>query len=366
MKVAILWVDWTGYMDACAQELQRLLACELDIVFVDRRNESAPFALDEFFHYPCNYFALNGKTMAHLESQSYDLILICGWHIPPYRELAHLTKGRSIRVLCMDNQWLASMSQYLGIVAFRVYLRRYYDFAFVPGSRQAKFAHYLGFGLNEIIEGHYACATEFARASRVSGRHSFLYAGRLVVEKGVQELVDAWRIYVHRHSHPWNLKICGVGPLSHLVTDLPFTERLGFVQPSQMPAVMAQSTVLVLPSLFEPWGVIVQEAAQSGLGLIVTSACGSADYFLRDQLNGRLVPPGEASALCRAFEWFHDLDGTNLEQVSQRSIMLSAQRSPLSWACCVSRALALERKRSFFHRQPPRRPAELHNRQPAG
>jgi glycosyltransferase involved in cell wall biosynthesis len=172
---------------------------------------------------------------------------------------------------------------------------------------------------------------------------SFLFAGRVVVEKGIYELANAWRMYVQRNTNPWRLKICGTGPLSEILTGLPHTELLGFVQPSQLPEVMARASVLVLPSLKEPWGLVVHEAAQSGLGLLLTTACGAGDYFLRDGHNGRLIPPGDASALCEAMGWFHQLDDAGLQHVSQTSAMLSTQRSALSWACAASRAVSLGR-----------------------
>ena len=344
MKVLILWADWTGYMDACAKQLQQLLSCELDIVrFEQRGDKYSPYAVSEFFAYPCNPYTLNASTLAHIQDQSYELILICSWHVKQYRKLACSTRGRSLRLLCMDNQWIGSARQYAGILAFRANLRRCYDFAFVAGSRQARFASYLGFGPQEIIEGHLACADEFAQPADASRPRSFLFAGRLIVEKGVIQLMDAWRMYVKRHADPWTLKICGMGPLSENLAELPQTELLGFVQPTQMPKVMTQASTLVLPSLVEPWGVVVHEAARAGLGLILTSACGAADYFLQDRLNGRLIPPGSESALFEALEWFHQLDSPSLGHVSQTSAMLSAQRSPLSWACAVSRALTLGR-----------------------
>jgi glycosyltransferase involved in cell wall biosynthesis len=333
-------------MDACAKQLQQLLSCKLDIVCLERQHRTAPFLENEFYAYPCSNYISNHETLAYVKDQTYDLMLICGWHIAEYREIARLSRGRSIRVLCMDNQWSGSARQYLGIAAFRTHLRRLFDFAFVPGNRQATFASYLGFGPQEIIEGHYACADGFARRSNANAPPSFLFTGRLAVEKGVFQLVNAWRRYVQRHADPWRLKICGTGPLSEILTDLPHAELLGFVQPSQMPEVMARASVLVLPSLKEPWGLVVHEAAQSGLGLLLTSACGSADYFLRDRLNGRLIPPGDESALFEALEWFHQLDEVGLQHVSQTSAMLSAQRSALSWSCAASRALSLGRARS--------------------
>ena len=343
LRVIILWTQWAGYMDYCAKELQRLLSCELDIVYFANADQAAPYAESEFFSYPCKHLEFSSRSLEQIQRQRYDIMLICGWHVREYRQLANLNRGRSIRLLCMDNQWVASVRQYLGIVGFRLLLRRYYDFAFVPGSRQALFASYLGFSAREIIEGHYSCSDEFAQSVRVGRSRSFLFVGRLVAEKGIHELADAWSMYVRHHTDPWSLKVCGEGPLSERLSKLPSTEILGFVQPSQLPDVMARASALVLPSIREPWGVVVHEAARAGLGLIVTSACGSADYFLRNGFNGRLVPPADAGAVCEALEWFHQLDNAGLEQVSQRSTMLSAQRSALSWACSASRVLALGR-----------------------
>ena len=116
------------------------------------------------------------------------------------------------------------------------------------------------------------------------------------------------------------------------------------MQPSRLPNVISQVSVLILPSRREPWGVVVHEAAKAGLGLVLTSACGAGDYFLRDRLNGRLVPPGDAVALCEALEWFQNLNDVSLRQVGERSALLAAQRTPLSWACSVSRSLAIRRK----------------------
>jgi glycosyltransferase involved in cell wall biosynthesis len=342
VKVLILWTHWSGYMDACARELQHLLSCELDIVCLQGQDANSPFADEEFFSYPCGVHTLNANSLAYLQARSYDLVLICSWHIKEYRVLARSSRRHSVRVLCMDNQWFGSARQYLGIAAFRVYLRSLYDFAFVPGGRQARFATCLGFQPREIIEGHLACGDGFLPAAEGKRPRCFLFAGQLVPWKGIHELASAWQLYVGRNSDPWRLKVCGTGPLLDSLKGLPSTELLGFIQPSQLPEVMNQATALVLPSLRDAWGVVVHEAAQAGLGLIVSSACGAADYFLRDGMNGRLVPPGDPKTLCEALEWFHQSD-ERLQRVGERSVRLAAQRTPLSWACAVSRALALGR-----------------------
>jgi len=39
----------------------------------------------------------------------------------------------------------------------------------------------------------------------------------------------------------------------------------GFVQPSDLPNIFAQAGVFILPSRYEPWGVVIGEALASGL-----------------------------------------------------------------------------------------------------
>ena len=345
MKALILWTQWSGYMDACAKELQALLGCDLDIVCLPSMDANPPYREERMFEFPCRPYVGVPETLAHIGAQPYGLVLVCGWHIKAFRDIARRLRGRAVRLLCMDNQWIGSPRQYVGMLAFRAHWRELYDFAFVPGVRQARFASQLGFAADEIIEGHLSCADAFADLAHARRPKSFLYVGRLVSVKGICELASAWRLYLDRNRDPWTLKLCGAGPLQSLFDDIPHTQTLGFVQPGELPAVMARASALVLPSRREPWGVVVHEAAKAGLGLVLTSACGAADYFLRDGVNGRITSPGDPTALCEALQWFHALDDGRLADVREMSALLGAQRSPLSWACDVARALELSRRR---------------------
>ena len=154
-------------------------------MYTEQIDQNAPFSENMFFNFPCKKYACNPKNIADIQNNYYDLIYVCSWHVRGYRDIARSRKGKAIRILCMDNQWMGTARQYIGIAAFRLYVRSCYDFAFVPGNRQAKFASYLGFGAHEIIEGHYACAESFTSAAQVVAPRAFLFVGRLIDLKGV-------------------------------------------------------------------------------------------------------------------------------------------------------------------------------------
>ena len=58
--------------------------------------------------------------------------------------------------------------------------------------------------------------------------------------------------------------------------------------------------VFVLPSVHEPWGLVVNEAMNLGRPVVVSDQVGSGYDLVRDGENGFVVPAGDASALATA------------------------------------------------------------------
>jgi glycosyltransferase involved in cell wall biosynthesis len=102
---------------------------------------------------------------------------------------------------------------------------------------------------------------------------------------------------------------------------------------------MRKAAAFVLPSRFEPWGIVVHEAAMSGLPLIVTNRCGAADYFLCPGLNGYLVAPNSVECLWSALNAFVELSPSDRLFMGQRSSLLARRRTPMTWAASVAQVL---------------------------
>jgi glycosyltransferase involved in cell wall biosynthesis len=76
-------------------------------------------------------------------------------------------------------------------------------------------------------------------------------------------------------------------------------------------ALYRASDVLVLPSDYEPWAVVINEAAAAGLAIVCTDVVGAAAELVRDGVNGRLFPPGHLDRLVTALS-----EVTNAERVA--------------------------------------------------
>jgi glycosyltransferase involved in cell wall biosynthesis len=145
------------------------------------------------------------------------------------------------------------------------------------------------------------------RADRLPARSSdgdvvVLSVGRLVPDKGFDVLLHA---IAQAGDERLRLVIAGDGPeatrLAELAEELGVrVEIKGDLPEAALAAEYVAADVFALLSRHEPWGVVVNEAAASGLALVLSDRVGAAHDLLRDGENGFLVPAGEVAAAAAA------------------------------------------------------------------
>ena len=139
-----------------------------------------------------------------------------------------------------------------------------------------------------------------ARGPARSGDETrFLYVGRFIERKGIETLLEAFRLV-------------GFGEL-HLVGDGPQLETVqrtaagnsrirlsGHLSGEALSQAYAEADALIVPSLYEAWGLVVHEGLAHGLPVITTDQVGAADDLIDPGVNGYVVPAGSAGALAEA------------------------------------------------------------------
>jgi glycosyltransferase involved in cell wall biosynthesis len=75
---------------------------------------------------------------------------------------------------------------------------------------------------------------------------------------------------------------------------------LGAYPSERISKVYTAADVFVLPSRFDGWGAVLNEAASLGLPLIGTDLCGASWHVIGEGLNGYRVPAASAGKLARA------------------------------------------------------------------
>lgn len=134
-------------------------------------------------------------------------------------------------------------------------------------------------------------------------RPHILFLGRLGDRKGVPQLGEA--LFRMKHLPNWRATIAGDGEveaarakaISYGIADR--VDIPGWVGAEEVARLISVADILVLPSLAENLPVSVIEGMAAGLA-VVTTPVGAVEDIITDNVNGLLVPPGDADALTLA------------------------------------------------------------------
>jgi glycosyltransferase involved in cell wall biosynthesis len=193
--------------------------------------------------------------------------------------------------------------------ASRLLTRRMFGAVVVRGavgglavSRYAvQFLHRLGLSMDRIYPFGYfqrEPAGPFVDTPSNADGIEILYVGQLIVRKGLDVLLAAIEPLFLEYPE-LRLTIIGSGPERESLEQRHGSDRVRFEPPvssSLIAARIALSNALVLPSRWDGWGVVVNEALSVGTPVIVSDACGAAELVAHGR-NGYVVAAGDVYAL---------------------------------------------------------------------
>ena len=349
-RILFAWPGMTGYMGACWRTLQEHgAAVRVVSAIPSERDASRSFNLEschrgvDVRQVPKDDSFDHDAIFALVREFAPDVIFVTGWSIPVNRFIAtHPALASIPKVLQCDMPWQLRLRKFAARFILRRYLRSFAA-TYVAGESSARYARWLGFGGGRPIhKGLYA--TDLERfLGQTTGRrtNSFLYVGRYAREKGIDVLANAYAIYSNSVEHPWPLDCVGAGAAGRVLHQIAskchangVVRDLGFKQPDELAKIYASHGAFVLASRFEPWGVVLAEAAGAGLPIICTDACGARHEVIREGVvgNGFIVRAGCAKSLARAMIRMHNLDESVRERMGAQSRLLAAPYSADAWA----------------------------------
>jgi len=251
---------------------------------------------------------------------------------------------------------------------------RLFDAAVVGGPAHRDYLVKLGMSADRIAMGYNAVdndyfATEARRwRDRPAGRAGlpaapyFLTVCRFVPDKNLVRLVEAFARYRRSAAarSAWDLVLCGDGPGRADVEAAAIASgcrdaihRPGFLQIDGLPRWYAHAGAFVLPSLLEPWGLVVNEAAASGLPLLVSHRAGCSATMVPEPegTTGARFDPLDVPAIAARLAWLASMRPDDREAMGRRAAATVAQWGPDRFAAGVAQAIemagALPRRRAM-------------------
>jgi glycosyltransferase involved in cell wall biosynthesis len=351
MKVLYLYTEIMGYNLPIFEQLATRHHATVDVIHWNQ-NKLTPFvpkiaSANIRFH---DRFSLTDRAMMDFAVNAKpDLVYVSGWQDKGYLPILQELKARGSKIVMgLDSQWTGSLRQRLGALLIRWrYKPRYFSYAWVPGPMQYAYASRIGFHKNEIICNLLSANTSVF-SQRTSGLESdrekhypkrFLYVGRFTFSKGIDTLIQAYKLYRNQLGGDWSLTCIGNGPLEPLLRAQPEIETLPFMAQTELAKQAEQSGAFLLPSRYEPWGVVVHEFSTAGLPLILSDQVGASAQFLVDELNGSSFCHESAEDLAVKMYAMSSKSASQLIEMGRVSRQLSSSIDPAIAAASFVSAL---------------------------
>lgn len=168
-----------------------------------------------------------------------------------------------------------------------------------------------------------------------------LYVGRLVPQKGVEYLIHAAPMIVSRY-HDTRFIIVGEGWMRDYLQGLANASGYGwkinftgFLPDPEMVALMKSADVLVVPSIYEPFGIVPLEGMAAGVPVVASQVGGMAEIIEHDKTGVYVYPRSPESI---AWGVTHLLfNQSHAQWIVQNA--LNAARNIYSWDAIAKKTL---------------------------
>lgn len=165
----------------------------------------------------------------------------------------------------------------------------------------------------------------------------YLFLSRLVPEKGVDVLLEGWRLVVERlGERAPKLVVGGTGSREGVVKAAaeasPHVEFVGFVDGERKHELVSGCRAMLAPSVWwEPLGLVTYEAYDHGKPMLA-AASGGLTETVSDRATGMLYRPGDPKALADAIVEFERLSSAERQAMGRKGReWLLAEADPSAW-----------------------------------
>lgn len=326
----VLWARYKGRVFSAVQRLAGSRGFDLHVVQMaetEQRRKSLSAADTAYHQYPYELLyrgSIDDVPVSRSVPQFFwrgltsraDMTIIAGYAAPQdWAQLAGLVLARRRRAVFCDSTAFDRPFSRAKHLAKRLFFSRCH-IVFCYGERSRDFIASHGVPYRRIAIRRQAAALpdgydpSAAAAARL-GKHDierarFIYVGRLSAEKNLIRLIDAFR-RLHGDRRDATLCFLGDGPerraLEQAAADLMATGAVVFtggVGPDALAAAYGEATALVLPSLSEPWGLVVNEALAYGCPALVSERCGCVPELVIEGRTGAAFDPFSIEAIEKA------------------------------------------------------------------
>lgn len=332
MKILILYCEVMGYTISTIKKMTQN-NIEVSLVHWDHKKLSnyKIEALPNLKIYKRSEMSKEDITTLVKELRP-DITVVSGWFDKGYLFVTkYLRKKNKVVVCVIDSQWEFSIKNTIKKLIFNLNIPSlFFSHYWIPGIPQYNYLKKLNIKDSKIIFDALSADTIFFQKiynenigeKELSYPHKFFYAGRIDWNKGIKELLEAWK-KINNIKTDWTLKIIGNDNQQKLFEGINNIEIIDYVQPSKYSDAIKDVGCFVLPSTWEPWGVVVHEFCSAGIPIILSDKVGAKDDYLIQGYNGYEFKAGNSNSLFNSMLKIINSNDKSLYQMAKNSNSIS-------------------------------------------
>jgi glycosyltransferase involved in cell wall biosynthesis len=159
---------------------------------------------------------------------------------------------------------------------------------------------------------------------------NLIFVGQLIERKGVLTLLEAIKM-LSIQTQSFHLTIIGTGELAYFSKDFIEKNQLqhlvtlrGVVSSDEVPSYISKADLLILPSLFDGWGMVVNEALQCQVPVLVSEQCGAKE-LIKNEHNGLIFKAKDVKSLREKLLFFLNLSIEERALMKKNTVHISSK-----------------------------------------
>jgi glycosyltransferase involved in cell wall biosynthesis len=333
-KIAIVTTHPIQYQSPLFKEISHFNKFKADVYFASKHGYQSKYIDKDFkkkFNWNINLlsgykyffstkndqnidsFFLSFKNLNNtLFKIKYDAILLLGWNNILYIKAFFLAKLYKIPIILrVETNSLQKINYFKKIIKYFILniLFKYIDYFLYIGSLNKKFYLNLGVDKKKLYPALYSVDNNFflkneeinISINKKFKKKTILFVGKLIERKNVEEFLNLAELF--KNDHRFNFLVVGDGHQIKLCNEFIISNKLsntkivGFKNQQELKVIYQKSFLLIVPSKYETWGLVINEAMASGLPVICSRNCSSSRDLIINGKTGYVYNLGDIKFL---------------------------------------------------------------------
>lgn len=282
-----------------------------------------------------------------IRQSEYDVIWLHGYNFAAYLVAFIAAKSKGIKVFFRGESHLMLTRGFLNKAFHQIFCKiffKYIDAFLAIGTANKKYYKSFGISEKDIFLVPYTIDNERFRVDKnviqneindlkteigLSEHPTIIFASKFMERKRPHDLLEAISI-LQKEKYEFNTLFVGSGDLQKILYEQVDKHNLqniffrGFVNQSSLPLYYAACDIFVLPSINEPWGLVINEVMSCGLPVVVANGIGAADDLVQDGVNGFTFEPLNPTDLADKLRLILENNSLRIEMSKQSTIIMNS------------------------------------------